>query len=205
MRKLIILTFIVLLYCNSLLCCRAYGNDTQEAISTPILGSVPNFRDIAGISASNGGTGFVNPTSNNGVMRTGVFYRSNVLTTADQIIPTQVYPFITTTDQNTVSGLNIGLYIDLRTPTEIGQAPDWLPTGQTPTYIDIYSTQTQPVQPLWTDSASVMATYMKDIYTLFVTSPIERSQLGQVLLTLAHTSTPDLYHCDAGKIGRAHV
>ena len=51
----------------------------QDAISTPILGSVPNFRDIAGISASNGGTGFANPTSNNGVMRTGVFYRSSVL------------------------------------------------------------------------------------------------------------------------------
>ena len=57
------------LYCASAL--------AQEAITTPILSTAPNFRDIAGISASNGGTGFVNTTSNGGVMRTGVFYRAN--------------------------------------------------------------------------------------------------------------------------------
>jgi hypothetical protein len=45
----------------------------QQAISTPILASDENFRDLAGVSASNGGTGFANTTSNNGVMRTGVF------------------------------------------------------------------------------------------------------------------------------------
>ena len=99
MRKFIILTFIVLLHCNFLLCCRAYGDDTQEAISTPILTSVPNFRDIAGIAAIYGGTGFANPTSNDGVMRTGVFYRSNVLTLVAQTIPKQVYLPISPADQ----------------------------------------------------------------------------------------------------------
>ena len=173
----------------------------DEAISTPILGSVPNFRDIAGISASNGGTGFANPTSNNGVMLTGVFYRTNVLTLAPQTIPTQVYLPILPADQNTVSGLNIGLYIDLRTPSDINSTvPNWLPTGATGINIDIYSTQTQPSQPPFnTATVSQMVSYMESLYTLFVTSPVERSQLGQVLLTLAHTSTSALYHCDAGK------
>src|SRR5674476_1565045 len=36
----------------------------QQAISTPILLSDENFRDLAGISAGNGGKGFVDTTSN---------------------------------------------------------------------------------------------------------------------------------------------
>ena len=51
----------------------------QQAISTPILISDENFRDLAGIAARYGGTGFADTTANNGVMRTGVFYRSEVL------------------------------------------------------------------------------------------------------------------------------
>ena len=79
----------------------------QQAISTPILTLDENFRDLAGISAIYGGTGFVDTTSNNGVMRTGVFYRSEALS---QLTPA---------DSATLSMLRIGLDIDLRTPTEI--------------------------------------------------------------------------------------
>jgi hypothetical protein len=71
----------------------------QQAISTPILQSDENFRDLAGISAGNGGTGFVDTTSNNGVMRTGVFYRSEALS---QLTPA---------DSATLSMLRIGLDI----------------------------------------------------------------------------------------------
>jgi protein-tyrosine phosphatase len=38
----------------------------QQAISTPILTSDENFRDLAGIAARYGGTGFADPTANNG-------------------------------------------------------------------------------------------------------------------------------------------
>ena len=74
--KKILIYFIIAVFCLSSRSVSAQ----DDKISTPTLTSAPNFRDIAGISASNGGTGFVNPTSNNGVMRTEVFYRTNVLT-----------------------------------------------------------------------------------------------------------------------------
>lgn len=72
----------------------------QQAISTPILTSVLNFRDVVGISASNGETGFADTTSNNGVLRTGVFYRAQV-------------PTLGGADLATISTLHIGLDIDL--------------------------------------------------------------------------------------------
>jgi hypothetical protein len=43
----------------------------QQAITTPILTTDPNFRDLAGIAASFGGTGFADVVAHNGVMRTG--------------------------------------------------------------------------------------------------------------------------------------
>ena len=55
----------------------------QQPISTPMLASDPNFRDLAGIAARYGGTGFSDITNKNGVMRTGVFYRSEVLNVSD--------------------------------------------------------------------------------------------------------------------------
>ena len=114
----------------------------QQAISTPILLSDENFRDLAGISAGNGGTGFVNTTSNNGAMRTGVFYRSEALSTlnyADSLI---------------LSKLRIGLDIDLRTPSEIAgpanlplspnAGADIYPDGVYYTKVNIYGTNSPP-------------------------------------------------------------
>ena len=103
----------------------------QEEISTPILTTVTNFRDLAGISAGNGGTGFANTTSNNGVMRTGVFYRSDALIRNG---PNS----ISNTDWATISSLNIGRDIDLRAPSEIIQRPIGLRLGPlTPTLISM--------------------------------------------------------------------
>lgn len=109
----------------------------QEAITTPILPSAPNFRDIAGISASMGGTGFANTTSNDGVMRTGVFYRTDALNN------------LTTADWTILSSLNIYRDINLRTPNEIYGTPgapptapaqDVVPKGAAWTNINIYGT-----------------------------------------------------------------
>ena len=101
----------------------------HEAITTPILISAPNFRDLAGISASHGGTGLVNPTSNDGVMRTGVFYRSDALGNLNNA------------DFVTISSLRIGGDIDLRTPSEINQNPDRVPAGAIYTNVNIAGTQ----------------------------------------------------------------
>ena len=43
----------------------------QQAISTQILTSAPNFKDLGGNSTSNGGTGFANTISDNAAMRPG--------------------------------------------------------------------------------------------------------------------------------------
>src|ERR1700688_2905482 len=98
------------------LCLSAASASAQQAIATPILTSVNNFRDIAGISAADGGTGTADTTGNNGVMRTGVFYRSNVLT-------------LSSADLATISTLRITEVIDLRTPSEIAATPDVVPAG----------------------------------------------------------------------------
>ena len=174
------------------LCLSFAPASAQEAITTPILQTAPNFRDLAGISASNGGTGFANTTSNNGVMRTGVFYRSDVLALNGS------NP-ISNTDWATVSSLHIGRDIDLRTPSEIQSTPDRPPYGATYTKINIYGSAAEPTQPPFTAPPSAAINYMKSLYQGFVDDPAQRAAFRSVLLTLANDAGPDLYHCSAGK------
>jgi protein tyrosine/serine phosphatase len=173
----------------------------QQAISTPILQSDENFRDLAGISAGNGGTGFVDTTSNNGVMRTGVFYRSEALSA------------LTSADSGTLfSKLRIGLDIDLRTPSEI-QGPanppsspnagaDIYPDGVYYTKVNIYGTPSTPSTltstPPVTDGTTA-GTYMTTTYQNFVTDPVQRAAFHTVLIDLANEADPALYHCSGGK------
>ena len=168
----------------------------QQAISTPILQSDENFRDLAGISAGNGGTGFVDTTSNNGVMRTGVFYRSEALS---QLTPA---------DSATLSMLRIGLDIDLRTPSEIAgpanppMAPnaglDLVPNGANWINVNIYGTPSPPPTGVVTDKATAV-TYMKTTYQNFVTDPVQRAAFHTALIDLANEADPALYHCSGGK------
>lgn len=167
----------------------------QEEISTPILASDANFRDIAGISASNGGTGFVNTTSNNGVMRTGVFYRSLALST------------LSIADHETLSTLHIGLDIDLRTPNEITGTPslfapnagaDWVPNGTVYLNVNIYGTDDPPSSGSVISPETAVA-YMKSTYQGFVTDPVQRAAFHTVLIALAHEADAALFHCSGGK------
>lgn len=159
----------------------------QEVITTPTLTSAPNFRDLAGISATYGGTGFSDTTSNGGVMRTGVFYRTDALSN------------LTAADLATLSSLHIGLDIDLRSPSEISSAPDILPNGMAYTNVNIYGTPVPPPRPPFTAPPSAAINYMEGLYYNFVANPVERNGFRTVLLTLANASTPVLYHCSAGK------
>jgi hypothetical protein len=86
----------------------------QQPIATPILSSDENFRDIAGIASRFGGTGFAEATAHDGVMRTGVLYRSEMLNVSDA-------------DLATLSARHITRDIDLRTPSEIAATPDRVP------------------------------------------------------------------------------
>jgi len=159
----------------------------QLAITTPILSSAENFRDIAGISASYGGTGLVNPVSGLGLMRTGVFYRSSGLT-------------LSGTDLATVSRLGIGRDIDLRTPAEIIATPDVVPPGTIYTNINVFGAQSLPPNnPSTLSSQGAVLDTFKNGYRMFVTDPVMRAGFGTVLSTLARDPFTDLFHCSDGK------
>lgn len=161
----------------------------QEAIVTPALSTASNFRDLAGISASNGGTGFVNSTSNDGVMRTGVFYRTDALNNLNNA------------DWTTLSALHIGRDIDLRTPDEIYGPPaaqDVVPKGATWTNINILGTQAGAPLPFWGTPADAVS-FMQTGYQAFVSDPVQKNGFRTVLLTLANDAGPDLWHCASGK------
>ncbi|MFP5259668.1 MAG: tyrosine-protein phosphatase, partial [Acidobacteriota bacterium] len=158
----------------------------QQAIFTPILTTAENFRDIAGIAASTGGTGFANTTSNFGVMRTGIFYRSNALS-------------LSNADWATLSSLRIGRDIDLRTPDEISAALDTVPAGAIYTNINVVGTSNLPSPALSAVTMDALLSYGQNGYRTFVTDPVEQSGFRTVLLTLAHDPGPDLFHCSLGK------
>lgn len=157
----------------------------QQAISTPILTSDENFRDLAGIAASYGGAGFANTTTHDGVARTGRFYRSEVLQVSD-------------TDLATLSALRLVRDIDLRTPSEIAAIPDRVPNGATYININIFGTPAPPQTGTPTTSAEAAAQFEAQ-YRAFVTDPMQRAGFGTVLTELAHAGNPVLYHCSAGK------
>lgn len=159
----------------------------QQAINTPILQSVNNFRDLAGISASNGGTGFADTTAHDGVMRTGVFYRSNALT-------------LSATDLATVETLGITKDIDLRTPGEIAATPDVVPKGATYLNINILgigSAATGSIASAKTGAEAVAG--MEGMYRGFVTDATNRAGFHDELLQLAQTPGSILFHCTSGK------
>ncbi len=157
----------------------------QQAITTPMLASDENFRDLAGIAAQYGGTGFADTTANNGVTRTGVFYRSEALA-------------LSNADLATLSSLHITLDIDLRTPAEITVTPDRVPLGATYINVNIYGSQSPPPAGSPTTTAAAIAQF-QGMYQAFVTNPAERTNFGTVLTDLAHADIAALYHCSAGK------
>ena len=190
MKKVFSLMTTVALTCLSLMPAQA-----QYEISTPYLPSISNFRDLAGISVTFGGTGYSNVTSYGGVMRPGVFYRSTELGA------------ILADDLSTLTTLGITKVIDLRTPSEVVALPDITPTGADEVYHNIYSTHS-PASPIIDPFASVdtnvanVKSYSYALYRDFVINPInpvEQETLRAILLELATTQGPVLYHCSGGK------
>ena len=178
---------VVLCALAALLCLSTPPAWAQQAITTPILASAANFRDVAGISASYGGTGLVNTTSNLGVMRSGVFYRSSALA-------------LTSADLATISRFGIGRDIDLRTPTEIAATPDVVPAGALYTNINVFGLQSlPPTSPAVIASQQALFNTFQSGYRMFVTDPAMREGFGTVLRTLAQDRGADVFHCSDGK------
>jgi protein tyrosine/serine phosphatase len=168
------------------LCLSCASALAQQPISTPILTSAPNFRDLAGISASNGGTGFADTTSNNGVMRTGVFYRTDVLN-------------LSVPDLATISSLHITLDIDLRTPSEIATTPDVVPIGATYTNVNIYGGQSPPAPATPPTTSGATALFFQSLYKGFVANQIDRDGFRAALIDLANAADAADFHCSGGK------
>jgi len=168
----------------------------QQTIATPILATDGNFRDVAGISSAYGGTGLANATSSNGVMRTGVFYRSEALTQ------------LSAADWVTLSGLHISLDIDLRTPSEIAgpvtaTAPnagmDWVPAGANYLNVNIYGSWSPPGPSSPIASPADSVGFFESLYRGFVGNQADRTGFHDALIAMATAQGAVLFHCSAGK------
>lgn len=150
-------------------------------LDTPRLTGIDNFRDLAGTTT-------VYTTANDGVMRAGVFYRSNALTP-------------TASDLAVLNGLGISNVYDLRTPSEIAATPDTLPTGAVYQNIDIIGSTTSGsnVTNISFTSAAQAVAMMEETNRAFVSDSGMRSQFAVLFNELAAADGAALFHCTAGK------
>lgn len=158
-------------------CFSAHAEDA--VLNTPHLSGMDNFRDIAGLTSAY-------TTTHNGVMRPGVFYRSNALTPTGD-------------DLSTLEKLNVTTVVDLRTPAEIAAQADTLPAGSRYTAIDLIGNNGAFVIDLSKMSVTDVDAMMEDGERSFVTSDYARRGLSQVFRELAAADDAALLHCTAGK------
>jgi protein-tyrosine phosphatase family protein len=131
------------------------------------------------------GTGYADTTASNGVMRTGIFYRSEVLN-------------LSNADLATLSSLGITRDIDLRTPAEIAATPDRVPNDAVYINVNIFGTPSEPPPGSPSTPAAAAAQFAAQ-YRTFVTNPVERQGFGTVLIDLANAHGSALYYCSEGK------
>ncbi|MDH1011031.1 tyrosine-protein phosphatase [Pseudomonas nicosulfuronedens] len=158
----------------------AYAAETYT-LDTPRLTGIDNFRDLAGTTTAY-------TTSNDGVMRSGVFYRSNALTPKG-------------TDLAVLNSLGISNVYDLRTPSEIAGTPDTLPAGAAYQNIDIIGSTTSGanVTNISFTSAAQAVEMMEETNRAFVSDAGMRGQFTTLFNELAAADGAALFHCTAGK------
>jgi protein-tyrosine phosphatase len=156
----------------------------QQAITTPVLTSAANFRDLAGPDSAHGGSGVAETTSENGFIRTGTIYRSNALALTDA-------------DLATLSRLGITEVIDLRTPSEASKTPDRVPPGAHYTNINIFASDELPKPNL--DSEEAAIAFLQATNREFVTNAEQRKALAAVLHAVINSRGPVVFNCTAGK------
>lgn len=158
----------------------AHAAETYD-LDTPRLVGIDNFRDIAGLTTAY-------TTSNDGVMRSGVFYRSNALTP-------------TASDLTILNGLGISDVFDLRTDSEIAATPDTLPDGASYTQIDIIGSTASgaSITSISIHSAAEAIAMMEDTNRAFVSDAGMRNQFALLFNELAAADGAALFHCTAGK------
>lgn len=170
------------LFCSvSLLTLAISAAHAADTLDTPRLAGMDNFRDIAGTTSAY-------TTSHDGVMRAGVFYRSNALTPA-------------AADLTVLNGLGISDVYDLRTPSEIASTPDTLPAGARYTNIDIIGSTPSGsnITNISFTSAAQARAMMQETNRAFVSDAGMRGQFSVLFNELASADSAALFHCTAGK------
>jgi protein-tyrosine phosphatase len=140
------------------------------------IGSVSNFRDVAG-------DGLALPGGKR--MATGVVYRSGKLGT------------LSGTDRLRLEKAGLRLVIDLRTSAVSGRSPDPAVKGAAHQLVNIFGTANAP--SLRTRTVAAAEAYMRDMNVRFVTDPGQRSRIGKAITLIARSDSPVLFHCTEGK------
>lgn len=140
------------------------------------IGSVSNFRDVAGTGLALAG---------GRTMATGVVYRSAKLAG------------ISESDRQKLVDAGLTAILDLRTPGVAKASPDPSVRGATYHLINLYAVDKVP-KPKLRSVASAKA-YMRSIDVGFVAKPAERARVARTLRLIASASGPVLVHCSEGK------
>jgi len=158
------------------------GSDSDsdhQLAATPVLASVPNFRDLADAEGAS-----VYRTAKGKALQRGVFYRSNAL------VPSAA-------DLATLNTLDIGAVYDLRTMSEVASQPDILPQGAAYTNINIMGSSSAASPGISTAEDAIG--YMENLNRMMVTDAGYRERLAELFTAMADGPHAQLYHCTAGK------
>lgn len=138
------------------------------------LSSVPNFRDVAG-------PGYQTPE---GPMRRGVLFRSSKF----QISPEEL---------NRVSALGIETIYDLRIQREFERAPDSEIAGATWRHAGVPGLSSDDMSTI--ETGNDLREAMINHYRGFVENPAKRAGFATLLVGIAESPGPQLFHCAEGK------
>jgi len=171
-----------LMYSLSLLSLSISTASAAEALNTPHLASMDNFRDVAGTTAAHSVT-------HDGTMRAGVFYRANAVTPSAK-------------DLATLNALGIKANYDMRTNIEATALPDAPIEGATYVHVDIigdasYNHEKELVESA--TSGAEVAEMMRSSTAGFVSNDAMRNQFGKMLKAMADGDGAALFHCTHGK------
>ncbi|WP_410872673.1 tyrosine-protein phosphatase [Nocardia sp. A7] len=153
------------------------SSDFAQFADTPRLGSVDNFRDVAGT-----GAGYINQDGHH--VARGAFYRSNAVTPDD-------------IDWATLSLLGLRNVYDLRSASEITAKADRLPLGAN--YLNIPIMSGDLGQTFRVSTAEQARELLREANRSFVTGAFERAGFATLLTQLAQQPGPAVFHCTAGK------
>jgi len=151
---------------------------SPRATNAPALriGSVSNFRDVAGAGL---------PLGDGGTMATGVVYRSAKLST------------LSAADRRRLAKAGLSLVIDLRTTAVVRNAPDPSIAGARYELVNIYGTPRSPRLASRTPAAA--KAYMRSLNVGFVADAGQRSRIADALRLIARADGPVVIHCTEGK------